>query len=772
MTTKTTKTPSTTRSTGTTADTTADTEADEQRYVSLGALRRRMTAERIAYVAGSVGLVIGPHTAAGAGPDAVLGSYGAAGATLAWLTLRAGSDDHHGLLRTCHRALPVLTGAGLYAASVTAPGAAWWEWILPAAWGTVMGWMTPLTRSTDAIAIPDAPPAENVPAQRSYTYPEALAAMWEAAALAPGTRLVAIRQLAEDRPDFDAVIVAERGAAVPNLNPVALAAVFDLPTDAVSVTSIPGSGPGRMALTVAPTLGGAAGPSDLPGLWRSMVSDPGGAAPGMRLIDHKVEENRIVFRVQAEARKMIKLPQAEIARALGMTDAELCMVETNGLGDGLVSVYREHPLLDVREATVEDLTMDERGRIRTGLRHDGRPAHLALYDPVLGAMTDLIVGAPGAGKSVTLHTIMIGERISGVVSIAADAQNGMSLPEANHRIYHFGAGRAAVLATLVAAYELAQHREKVSSANGWSGFAINDPWPLVNLTLDELNLILAADADVPKLFKTAVVGLVSKFQSTGRKFGMGIRLAAQSIHLEDLGDKDKIRANAKQGTVSLGRTNSSTTQHMAADGVIPRGISIEPIPMYFGGGGNDIDAAFDGREVVTGPITAGMSWYIQGGTVYLMRNWRAVKENKTYPHLISLYESAPMPVLGAEEHEIYQRAYAEALPWAEALLLGDADDGTDPAATPIATPGGTADAPAAARPTARPATVKDRILALLADGGRKSTKDLREGIPDATPTGVSNMLSALHREGRIEQYSRGVWQLPAAEPQPDPTDAE
>ncbi|MYV99931.1 conjugal transfer protein TraA, partial [Streptomyces sp. SID3343] len=64
---------------------------------------------------------------------------------------------------------------------------------------------------------------------------------------------------------------------------------------------------------------------------------------------------------------------------------------------------------------------------------------------------------------------------------------------------------------------------------------------MVNLTLDELNLILASDADVRKEFKTAVVGLVAKFQSTGRKFGMGIRLAAQSIHLEDLGDKDKIR---------------------------------------------------------------------------------------------------------------------------------------------------------------------------------------------------------------------------------------
>ncbi|MYW03289.1 hypothetical protein GT354_34470, partial [Streptomyces sp. SID3343] len=372
----------------------------------------------------------------------------------------------------------MLTGSALYAAAVTAPGAAWWEMLLPATWGAWMGWTTPITRSAGVIAIPDAPTAEAAPAQREYTYPEALAAMWEAAPdLPPGTRLTGIRQFDPAAPDFDAVVVAEVGRAVPTFTPAGLAAAFDFPLGSVTVSPIPGSGPGRMALTATPTLRAAAAPRTFPQMWRAWVSDPGGVAPGMEMIDHRLEEDRLVGRIQAPEGKMIRLPQQEIARALGMKDAELCMVETDGLGDGLVSVYREHPLMDVREATVEDLTMDSLGRIRTGLRHDRRFAYLNLYDPTLGAMTDLIVGAPGAGKSVTLHTIMIGERISGVVSIAADAQNGMSLPEANGRVYHFGAGRAAVLATLAAAYELAQHREKISSANGWSGFAINDPWP-------------------------------------------------------------------------------------------------------------------------------------------------------------------------------------------------------------------------------------------------------------------------------------------------------
>jgi len=741
----------TTKTTKTATPAATDVVDDGVRRIPMHRLRRRMTAERVGYVAATVGLTIGPQVAPGT--DAMLAACGVAGLVGAWAYRRAGRDDGHGLLRTCHRVLPVITGAGLYAASAATPGAAWWEMLLPATWGALMGWTTPITRATDAVAVPDAV-ADVVDAPRALSYTEALARMWETANLAPGTRLTGIRQLQSGRPDFDAVIVAEAGRAVPTLGATALAAVFDFPEGTVTATSVPGSGPGRMALTAAPTLRAAAGPGDLPGLWRAKVSDPGGAAPGMHMVDHRIEENRIAIKVGADDGKLINLPQLPIARALGMTDTDLLMVETDRLGAGLVSIYREHPLMNVREATREDLTMDSLGRIRIGLRHDGRPAYLPLFDPVLGAITDLFVGAMGAGKSVSLLTVLAAERVSGVVSIVADAQNGMSLPEAAGRVYHFGAGKAAVLATLAAANAVAEYREKISAANGWSGFELGSPWSLANITLDELNLILAEDADVPREFRTAVVGLVAKFQSTGRKFGMGLRFAAQSIHLEDLGNKDKIRANAKNGTVSLGRTNSSTTQHMATDGVIPRGIAIEPIPMYFGGGGTDIDAAFEGREEDRGPLTAGMAWYIQGGAVYLMRTWRATKEHKTYPHLISLFESAPMPTLTPEEDERFRAAYAEALPWAEALLLGDADD------TPHAVPGIGTDAPAPAgapRPAARPANLADRIVQLLA-AGPMSTKLLRDEL-DAKPNSVSNALS---NDPRVEQLTRGVWQLVTA----------
>lgn len=774
----------------------------DTRRVSGAEIHRRVKIERASYIAAATAVAVAPQLYSG--PWAVLGGVAAVTATGLWLYTRAEAvfrrrptdqtdqqgtgktdqkqdqePDFVGLLRTAQRTLPLLGFAGSYLASVLHPGMSWWELAAPALWGAVMGWLAPITRSAglvpEALPLPAAAPAADQPLQARppSDYPGFLDWVWQRAQLAPGTRITKVRQFKAGAPDFEAVIVAQAGRAVPALTERALAAAFDVPEGTAVVTPIDGSGPGRMLLRVTPTVQAAVTkPRSVVDLWNTRVGCPGGAAPGMRVIDHRVEEDRIVLLVRAQEGSLIKLPQVEIARAMGMQDTDLLMIETDGLGDGVVSIYEKHPLLDIREATAEDLVMDEDGRIQLGLRHDGRPARVPLYDPTLGAITDLFVGAPGAGKSVGLNTILAAERINGIVSIVADAQNGMSLPEANGRVYHFGSGIAAVGATLAAAYMVAVYREQVSSAHGWGGFEINSPWALANISLDELNLILSDDSDVPDIFKTWIVGLVAKFQSTGRKMGLGLRFAAQSIHLADLGNKAKIRSNAKNGTVWLGRTNSSTTQQMATDGVVPAGITIAPIPRYFRNGANRIRAAWLGKEVKTGPTTAGMAWTIQGGEVFLMRVFKAVKENRTFPGLIDLYESAPIPRLTPEEDAIFQQAYAEALPLAQALLEGDDSSGSGGDDDDGEGGGGRGKGKAgkprlsrssrsAAVPPPPPQALPERILGVLAlaDGQQMKIRDIRSALPDANPTSVGNALTALRGQGLVAPVSNGVWQL-------------
>ncbi|NUS25043.1 MAG: hypothetical protein HOV92_12585 [Streptomyces sp.] len=751
---------------------------DGLRLLPARSIRRRARLERLTYGAATLGITLAPQY-----DDlwpAHLGAAGLAAGTFYWLYGKWGNaDGWTAFLKACQKAVPALTGASIYLTNRLTPGTAWWEYALPAAWGSLMALTVPLT-SAAGIIPEQAPDAEDTPALEAAapavleqappaTYGEARACQWANARATGTTSLVNVTQYQDGAPDFWGIVIAEVGETVPDLNPTALAGVFDLPPGTVTLQLIEGSGPGRKLLEARPTLNQAEQEAQDPvrRLFNEKLARQGGGATGMQLIDYRREPNRIALRVTAPDDQMIQLNQKQIARSIGEKDLSLVMVETDGLGDGLISIYKEHPLLNVREATIQDLTMHPDGTIALGQQPDGRIGRVPLYDPQMGAITDLYVGAPGAGKSVTLLHVITAERISGIVSIVADAQDGMSLPEVDGRVYHFGKGIAATAATLAAANDLGKYREKISAENGWGSFEIGNPWPLVNVTLDELNRILSADAVVPRPFRKWVTGLVGDTQSTGRKLGEGIRFAAQSIHLADLGDKDRIRANAKNGTVWLGRTNSSTTQHMARDGVLPPGVDLAPIPRYFGTGGDSaIDAAFHGKEAKHGPITASMANIINGGSLYTNRTWFARKENKTYPHLIALMESAPIPRLTPEEDLIFQTAYAKWLAFAETLLTdGDTAEGIHQAA---------ADGQTAAREqlaalgihgdededTDQPSagSIKDRILDLLADGPL-ALKDVRRKMPDVAPGSVNNAMTELHHDGHVQPVSRGIYQL-------------
>lgn len=161
-----------------------------------------------------------------------------------------------------------------------------------------------------------------------------------------------------------------------------------------------------------------------------------------------------------------------------------------------------------------------------------------------------------------------------------------------------------------------------------------------------------------------------------------------------------------------------------------------------------------------------MANIINGGSLYVNRTWFARKENKTYPGLIALMESAPIPRLTPDEDLIFQTAYAKWLAFAETLLTeGDTKEGIDQAG---------ADAQAAAKeqlaalgihddedddeqPSA--GSIKDRILDLLADGPM-ALKDVRAKLPDVAPGSVNNAMTQLNEAGHVQPAGgRGTYQL-------------
>lgn len=755
--------------------------ADTTRSVPGHVIYRRVLAERTSYALAAAGIAVGPQL-----DDSVLSylaSGGLAAGTIAWLYAKTKDPDQSpDLLTRAQHSIPFLTAAGTYLANLITPGFNWWEVLAPAAWAGLMGWMAPLTRSAGLILELTEHHQEQQTGggpSEPVTYEEFLAAKW-ARATGEDTRLVAIKQFHADRPDFEAVVVAQVGKAVPTYTETQLAATFDFPPGTVTLRPVPGSGPGRMRLVARPTTEDTeAAAADLRSLWQTAVSKPGGAAPGVDLVDFRAEPHRIVLLVASPAGKEIRLPHTAICSALGIDDPSRLVIETDGIRQGVVSVYKTNPLMKVRKATVEDLTMDDKGRITIGICHDGKPARMRLWDPSQGALRGITAGVTGAGKSVLQNLILAAEKRSGVVSWVGDVQGGMSLPEAEGRVDWFAKGPVETLLMLTVAHAVMKYRERLSNEMGRGDFALGRPWPLINITLDEINRLLShPDEEMRK----AASYLIADIQKTGRKVGIGIRLAVQSLHLKDLGDDDAIRQQGKVGALFLMRTASSSTREMGLDGIAPTGFQMENIPARIYENGQ-IEALFSGADDEDGESTAGMAYMFLDGRAKFMRTFFAEKVDGVYPDLIALYGEEP--AVGLTEGEARAAAAAADIytarhsnPYADCDTLAQAFSGAPGSSVPgmetasadtgdeDGDGGGAAPAMFGA-PFGAPfgegpdigeePGLQDRLLDLLADGP-KSLKELREALPEFQPSSISNACSQLKAKGLAKPLKRGTWQ--------------
>ncbi|MGW4806403.1 hypothetical protein [Kitasatospora sp. NPDC004272] len=749
----------------TTAQQPAQAPADE-RVVPGHEIHRSVKRERAAHLAAAVAVAAGAQCYDG--PGAVLGGVGALTAAGLWLYSKSkpvGSDgiDHMRLLRSSQRAVPVLGYSGIYLADVVQSlhgGLAWWQIAVPAAWGALMAWTAPITRSrglrAQALPSPNGTVGDRAPGD----YPGFLAWLWTRAERTAGTRLVAVEQMRADRPDFEAVIVAQQGREVPKLTPEALAAVFDFPVGTVELRAVRGSGPGRMRLIARPTLPAMTDQdaADFPSFWEERVCGDGGAAPGVEIVRYRVEADRIVAQVQAPIGREIHLPHGKLCSSLGIDDVSRLVIETDGVRNGLVSIYKRNPLMRVRAATPADLTMDDKGRIAIGVRHDGKPSRARLWDPQLGAIRGITAGATGAGKSVLQLLLLVGERLSGIISWVGDLQGGKSLPEAEGQVDWFAKGEYEVLGMLLAAHAVMKYRERESKDRG--DFALNRPWRLLSITLDEINRLLSHPNEV---IKAIAAYLIADIQKTGRKVGVGVRLAVQSLHLKDLGDEEAIRQQGKSGMVVLMRTLSSSTQSMGLDGIAPLGFQMENIPARIYETGQ-IEALFNGEEDDDGESTAGMAYIFSDGRAEFMRTFNARKEDGLYVDLIELFGDGEVPTLTPGEAAVASEAYAwrhdhEQLAVVLQALL--AAQGISTAPEEAAMVNALAKAKAGGKKKAGGAssgpTLPERVYELLADGP-KSLKELRAALPDASSSSVSNAVSALKDKGLAEPVSRGVWQ--------------
>jgi hypothetical protein len=344
---------------------------------------------------------------------------------------------------------------------------------------------------------------------------------------------------------------------------------------------------------------------------------------------------------------------------LGVDDPSRLIVETQGR-HGLVMVYPRNPLAEVRAVTREDLVMDRNGRIVTGLYHNGQPVKKRLFDPSTGsAQRFVLFGTTGAGKSKALQMELAAEKINGICSWLADLKLGQSVPEAEGNVDWYARSQEEAILMLLAAVAVAQERMRRYSAMGRNSFQLGTD-PLLHVRIDEANRLLERGAP----YRALATHLIKELGRTGRSVGVGVGLAAQASHLEELGGSDTLRAMIKEGEVTLLRWTSSMMRQLVADGIVQVGAQLAPIPKTLAP--RVLRSPFDVQEDDEdddAPGTQGMAYYLSGQRpTAIMRHLRvgsiAPLPGKD-PEILALYGPGEPARLEEASHDAAGAAYAD-----------------------------------------------------------------------------------------------------------------
>jgi hypothetical protein len=495
-----------------------------------------------------------------------------------------------------------------------------------------------------------------------------------------------------------------------------------------------------------------------------------------------------VFKVEHPEGTAIGYDLEALCKKLGIDDPGRLVVETQGC-HGLVMVYPRNPLAEVRAATREDLVMDRHGRYVTGFYHNGQPVKKRLFDPSTGsAQRFVLFGTTGAGKSKSLQLQLIAEKINGICTWLADLKEGQSVPEAAGNVDWWVTSQEGAILMLMAAVQVAKARMRRYSAMGRNSFVLGDD-PLLHVWIDEANRLLERGAP----YRELATFLLKELSRTGRSVGVGIGLAAQASHLEELGGSDTLRAMMKEGEVVLLRWTSSMMRQLVADGILPGGTQLVPIPKTlaptvlrspFDVAGDDADA----------PGTQGMAYYPSGQRpTALMRHLRVgsiAPLPGRDPEILALYgdgeprrlEDASVQALGGEfEHTAY--ALRNDGPGMDALCekfrqtqqRSAAKTGRRGSAAPADADDHVADGHAGDdyddgqddHVTLPPASLEDRILTVLQDAEAPMTAAaIREAVNadggrEVGLGGVRNVLTRLSatEDGPVTRHARGQYAL-------------
>ncbi|WP_241197453.1 chromosome segregation protein ParM [Streptomyces sp. ADI91-18] len=266
--------------------------------------------------------------------------------------------------------------------------------------------------------------------------------------------------------------------------------------------------------------------------WADRIAS--GPVPGSEFIkkirDHDRKVTHYIAQVPDEMGEP-RVNQHSLAAALKTKYDEGRLFVTVDGNQVLVSFWDSSPLAQVFPATKELLTPDKDGRWVTGYLGNGQPARNRVYTD-RGAAHGLFVAPSGGGKTQLMGLHVAADALFGaVVWLAAEApdEKAAKLGEYTDR---YGVGALYMIRLLRALDALMEIRGEMPWEDGrvydWDPNQPGCPYRMLSAYLDEF-LSAARNGD----YGVEIMDLAETVSVKGRKYGIGLKVAGQSIYVQD-----------------------------------------------------------------------------------------------------------------------------------------------------------------------------------------------------------------------------------------------
>ncbi|MFD9879191.1 P-loop NTPase family protein [[Kitasatospora] papulosa] len=511
---------------------------------------RSVALERIAYTLAAPVLAAAPNLS----PDGAVNTgvllAGAAGIGGALLAVKSGEGTGRKLVRLS----PVVLGAAIDVAGMYTPGLIW-DALLTAAWAAA-GWcVLPLSRSArrhhrpalpqqaQAAAVDPAPATPLVVDDGADPFTRDVRLLWARAGAPGSTVVVHVDRHPDTQHDLTMLLrAAEPGRPISGLSEAGVAAAFGIDDhpDVVRFAPVvqqPGrqGGPGWLEVRLTPdeALRRRREPT-VQEWWADRLGGERGPVPGSQFVERIRDKERKVIHYRAQVPQEQGEPDVNLhtlAGVLGTKYDEGRLFVTIDGNEVLVSLWDTSPLAQVFPATRELLTPDADGWWVTGYLGNGQPARNRVYTD-RGAAHGLFVAPSGGGKTQLMALNIAADALYGVVVMLATEAPDEKTAMLGRHTSTYGVGALYMIRLLRAVAALMEIRGEMLWEDGqrhdWDPKLPGCPYRLLAAYLDEF-LSAARDG----LYGAEIMDLAELVSVKGRKYGVGLNVAGQSIYVQD-----------------------------------------------------------------------------------------------------------------------------------------------------------------------------------------------------------------------------------------------